>query len=468
MGAFFGIMDVLNLKDTAVTLVGLGRSSLAAARLLQQKGAQPFISESIDNVALHVWREQARRFDIPYEIGGHSLEPFTTAGLILVSPGVPTDASCLRQARAAQIPILGELEFACRLCTSRVLAVTGTNGKTTVTSLLEKMVETTGHTVALAGNNDTPLSQVVLEGKDPEYVVLEVSSYQLETTDLFHPAVSAILNVSTDHLGRHGTMERYAATKARIFMRQGPGDAAVLNKDDPWTKAMKLPAGVKRLEFSLETPGPETLYADDAQIYYEDAAVMSIADIPLPGRHNLANVLAALAVIKAAGFNWEGPVEGLRRFRGVEHRIEPVLCLDGVDYYNDSKSTNLDSLRVALTSFTRPVVLIAGGRGKGGEYSDLRELVQQHVKHLVLLGEDAPKMESAFTGIVPLTRADTMMHAVEQAYNHSIAGDIVLLSPACASFDMYLNFEERGKDFKTCVCRLATQPISENEQESAR
>ncbi len=447
----------MDLNNIQVTLIGLGRSSLAAARLLQQQGAHPFITESDDNARLHDWMEQAARFNIPCELGGHSAEAFEKASLIIVSPGVPIGAACLKGPRDAGVPILGELEFAYRFCTSRVLAVTGTNGKTTVTTLVEQMVKSSGRTVALAGNNDTPLSQVILEGAQPEYVVLEVSSYQLETTDRFHPSVSAVLNLSPDHLSRHGTLEGYAAAKARIFMRQGEGDAAVLNADDPWTAAMGVPEGVERFLFSLEQRGAKTLYADTNAIYYEDTAVASVADNPLPGSHNLANVLAALAVMKASGFSWEGPLEGMRGFRGVEHRIEPVLHLDGIDYYNDSKSTNIDSLRVALESFSRPVILIAGGRGKGADYTPLKFLIRERVKHLVLIGEDAPKMETAFKGSVPMSRADSMMCAVELARDQGKAGDVVLLSPACASFDMYDNFEARGRDYKACVQSLTTR-----------
>ncbi|HOC68911.1 MAG: UDP-N-acetylmuramoylalanine--D-glutamate ligase [Candidatus Hydrogenedentes bacterium ADurb.Bin101] len=452
--------SLTTLKDLAVVLVGLGRSSIAAARLLQQQGARPFISDSNDNAVIQTWREEARRFDLPCETGGHSPGVFAKADLVLVSPGVPAAAPCLNASRTAGIPVLGELEFACRFCSSRLLAVTGTNGKTTVTTLLAKMVAASGHTVALAGNNDTPLSQVLLENTRPEYIVLEVSSYQLETTDLFHPVVAAVLNLTPDHLSRHGDMQGYAAAKARIFMRQGVGDAAVVNRDDPRTADMPLPEGVERFGFSLEQPGKKTLYADAEYIYFEHTVVASLSDNPLPGRHNLANVLASLAVMRAAGFPWEGPVAALRAFQGVEHRIELVMRLNGVDFYNDSKSTNIDSLRVALESFSQPVVLIAGGRGKGSDYSVLRPLIQRHVKHLVLIGEDAPKMAAAFAGIVPISHAGTMMAAAEEANRRSEPGDVALLSPACASFDMYDNFEARGKEFKECVRCLTVHRAS--------
>lgn len=456
----------MKLENMRVTLVGLGRSSVAAARLLRQKGARPFISEADDTPKLEKWLDQATVFGIPCEIGGHSPDIFDQAQLVIVSPGVPLTAPCLDQPRAKGIPIVGELEFAARFCTARILALTGTNGKTTATSLLENMVKCSGHTVALAGNNDTPLSQVMLEETQPDYVVLEVSSYQLETTSEFHPAVAGVLNLTVDHLARHGSMQGYADTKARIFMRQQPGDAAVLNADDPLVVAMTTPAGVERFFFSLEKGGEKTLHVDGDHICYGQEPIAGVEDNPLPGRHNLANVLACLAVMRAAGFPWEGPLQGLRSFKGVEHRIEFVTKLQDVEYYNDSKSTNMDSLRVALESFSRPIVLIAGGRGKGGDYTELSALVKKHVKHLVLIGEDAAKMEVAFGKLAPATRAASMMEAATIAQRLAQAGDVVLLSPACASFDMYDNFETRGHDFKECVRRLIENPDTQEEKQS--
>lgn len=453
----------MNLNTIPVVLVGLGRSSLAAARLLQMKGARPYISEFEGTQRVEEWQDQATQFGIPCEVGGHSRSLFDEAQLAIVSPGVPLTAPCLQWLRQKDIPILGELEFASRFCTAPILAVTGTNGKTTVTTLLQAMLQSSGFTAALAGNNDTPLSQVMLEAVQPDYIVAEVSSYQLETTDTFHPLVGVVLNLTEDHLGRHGSMEAYAAVKSRIFVRQTSGDAAVLNADDPFTSTMCIPDGVLRFSFSLRQPAERTLYADEKNIYYEEDIVASLEDNPLPGKHNLSNVLAALAVIKAAGLSWEGALKGLRTFKGVEHRIEHVLSFKGVDYYNDSKSTNTDSLRVALESFSRPVVLMAGGRGKGGDYTVLNALVGEHVKHLVLFGEDANKMATAFYGLAPITQANSMPEAIKQALAAADEGDVVLLSPGCASFDMYDNFEARGRDFKDKLRQLTNAAHSDKE-----
>jgi UDP-N-acetylmuramoylalanine--D-glutamate ligase len=250
-------------------------------------------------------------------------------------------------------------------------------------------------------------------------------------------------------------MENYAATKSRIFARQTWGDAAVLNLDDPYTAQMVPPEAVRRIGFSLSEWTVDGFWQDGKSILAGDRAVAALTDNPLPGRHNLANVLAALAMMHAGGFEWDRVLAGLRAFRGVEHRIERVAELDGVAYYNDSKSTNIDSLRVALESFEQPLVLIAGGRGKGSSYAALREVVKGRVKHLVTLGEDAPLLEETFGDLTPFRRASGMAEAVALARGGAAPGDVVLLSPGCASFDLYRNFEERGRHFKACVRALA-------------
>lgn len=449
----------MELKGKRATLIGLGRSSTAAAGLLQHHGAFPFITEIGNSAGLREWQRQCDDGAIPYEIGGHSKGAFEDADMIILSPGVPLTAPCLETPRRRGVPVLGELEFAWEFCSGRMLAVTGTNGKTTVTSLLHAMIAACGFNVALAGNNDTPLSQVALQTPQPDYVVLEVSSYQLESMERFRPCVAAVLNVTPDHLSRHGDMERYVAAKARIFAQQQAGDAAVLNADDPLVLTMPIPPGVHRYYFSLKEKRDDGFYADQDVLFYGDEAVAALADNPLPGRHNLANVLAALAMMRAMNFSWQGTLAGLRGFKSVEHRIEHVMDLQGVKFYNDSKSTNIDSLRVALESFHEPIVLIAGGRGKGSDYRSLRELIRERVRCIIVIGEDAPLIAAAFNDLAPIRHADSMMDAVRQAHQAACAGDVALLSPACASFDRYANFEARGRDFKECVVTLA-QSIS--------
>lgn len=444
----------MELRGKNVVIAGMGRSADGAAKLLLSRGARPFVSDSGDGALLEAHRNALDALGVPYECGGHTISRFESADLVVLSPGVPPAIAPVAQARRQGVPVLGELELAWRFCRSRVLALTGTNGKTTTTELLRAMIAACGHQAALAGNNDTPLSLVALEEPAPEYVVLEISSYQLESMDAFHPWIAAVLNLTPDHLGRHGDMAGYAAMKARIFARQTPGDAAVLNLDDPWTAAMTPPAGVRRMGFSLTERIEDGCWTDGQSIRAGDEMIAALTDNPLPGKHNLANVLAALVMMRAGGFDWDGALRGLRQFRGVEHRIEHVVSCDGVDYYNDSKSTNVDSMRVALESFQRPIVLIAGGRGKGADYRVLRPLVQRTVKHLFTLGEDALLLEAAFGDLVPAERVDSMAAAAARARQTAHSGDVVLLSPGCASFDMYANFEERGRDFKRCVLAL--------------
>ncbi len=455
--------SVMELQNKKITLVGLGRSATVAAQLLRMHGARPFITEVGNSRALEPWRVCCEELDIPFETGGHSDSAYERADMIVLSPGVPLTAPLARKARSQGIPILGELELAWRFCNARAIAVTGTNGKTTVTSLLRDMIAACGCDVALAGNNDTPLSQVVMQEKQPEWVVIEVSSYQLETVEQFHPVIALVLNVTPDHLNRHGALEQYAAVKARIFMRQQSGDTAIRNADDPLVAALPVPESVQSLYFSLTTPGADTFYADEERIYFDNTPVAACADISLPGKHNLANALAALAAARAAGFQSEHALEGLRRFKGVEHRMEHVMRLNDVDYYNDSKSTNIESLRVALESFQRPIVLLAGGRGKGSDYTTLCPLMRARVKHLVVFGEDAPLMADAYNSCTRVNRAESMIDAVKRAEGAAAPGDVVLLSPACASFDMYDNFEARGRDYKDCLQRLLDNARSKEE-----
>lgn len=449
----------MDLREKRVTLVGMGRTSLALAKLLLRERARPFVTERDDTPRLDPLRAELDRIGVPYECGGHSERAFMNADMIVPSPGVSPALPPILAARDRGTMVTGEMEVAFAFCRSCILAVTGTNGKTTTTELLQAILRACGHGVVLAGNNDTPFSQAVCIKPAPQYIVLEVSSYQLEMAQTFRPWVAAVLNVTPDHLERHGTMEDYARVKACIFANQRLGDIAVLNADDPWTCRMPVPhSGV--WQFSLEKRCERGLWLDRDVIRDGTEEVAQASDTLLPGKHNLQNVLAALTMVRAGGFHWDHVLAGLRSFPGVEHRIERVAEINGVAFYNDSKSTNVASLKVALESFSRPVILLAGGRGKGADYGVLRELIGRCVKRLVTLGEDAARLEAAFADVVPTTRADDMEDAVRQAAAIAASGDVVLLSPACASFDMFDNFEHRGRVFKDCVHRIAGRPPS--------
>lgn len=450
----------MDVQGKNVTVVGLGRTSLALVRLLLREGARPFVTDRDDSPKLAEYKHALDELGVPYECGGHSAAAFDEAAVIIPSPGVSPSIPPIAKARAAGAAVVGEMEFASAYCKSRVLAVTGTNGKTTTTELLRALVAACGHNVVLAGNNAFPFSSAVQMDPAPEYVVLEVSSYQLETIQRFRPWIGAVLNVTPDHLARHGTMENYAAVKACMFENQEPDDYAVINVDDPAVRTMADTTRAEVWRFSLEGPVEYGLWLDGDSIRIGCREIAKISDTILPGRHNLQNVLCALSMMRAGEFNWPRVLEGLRGFKGVEHRIEHVACLEGVDYFNDSKSTNIDSLKVALESFPKPVVLIVGGQGKGADYRVLCDLVSRGVKHMITVGEDAPLLEEAFEAVVTFERAKDMDDAVERAARAAEPGETVLLSPACASFDMFDDFEHRGRVFKDIVRRRAERVSS--------
>ena len=451
----------MTLRGKKAVIVGMGQTALPATRLLLREGAEVFVTEMNDTDKIRDLRISLETMGATCEIGGHSPGVFANADLIVPSPGVSPNAPAIATARregllSHDVRIMGEMELAYPFCRSRVLAVTGTNGKTTTTELLRALVDACGHSVLLAGNNAVPFSEAVLADPAPEYIVLEVSSYQLETACLFHPWAASVLNVTPDHLKRHATMENYAAVKASIFANQGVGDIAAINVDDAWVRDMKIGEGVNVLPFSVSTRQEKGLWLQGDDLCFGDRVIAKTSDTPLRGRHNMENVLCALTLMWAGGFAWDRVLEGLRTFVGVEHRIERVVEVEGVTFYNDSKSTNVDSLKVALETFETPVVLIAGGEGKGADYRVLCDLVRDHVQALVTLGQDAAKLESAFSDLVPTQRASDMEDAVQRA--GALAAQcngkgIVLLSPACASFDMFTSFEHRGRVFKECVAR---------------
>jgi UDP-N-acetylmuramoylalanine--D-glutamate ligase len=451
----------MDVKGKKVMVVGMGRTAEALVRLLLREGADPFVTEIRDDLKIADTRETFDGLGVPYEVGGHTPAAFENAALVVPSPGVSPRMDVIRRAREYGAELTGEMEFAFPFCRSRILAVTGTNGKTTTTELLHALIQACGRSVLLAGNNAFPFSAAVLVDPAPEFIVLEVSSYQLETARRFRPWIAAVLNVSPDHLARHGALEDYAAIKARIFANQRSGDAAVVNYDDPLVLDMAAGTEAAVWPFSLRTRLAHGLWLNGESICFGDAAVAHRSDTRLPGRHNLENVLCALSMMRAGGFDWSGTIIGLRRFQGVEHRIEHVATVGDVAFFNDSKSTNIDSLKVALESFEAPLVLIAGGQGKGSDYRVLRDLVRGRVRKLIVLGEDAPKLEEAFSDLVSTERATDMADAVNRAAAASRAGDVVLLSPACASFDMYDNFEHRGRVFKESVRNYARRKSGE-------
>jgi UDP-N-acetylmuramoylalanine--D-glutamate ligase len=437
------------MRNCRVGILGAGRSGLAAAKLLKRLGARVFLSDRQRKIG-------PVPAGIEVERGRNSVRLLLT-DLLIRSPGVPRDLPILIKARRRGIPIWSELELASRHTRSKeIVAITGTNGKTTTTTLVGEMFRGSGRPTWVAGNIGMPLSAVALRTTPEGIVVLEVSSYQLEDIETFHPTISAILNVTPDHLEHHGTMRAYALAKARIFENQAAQDVCVLNADDVWCRRLARRCRAQVLFFSRQHPLRRGVYfhQGDVVIRWGPRRARWTLRTQLLGPHNVENILASIAMAVAGGVMLSTIRNVLARFRGVEHRLEPVRTLGGVAYINDSKGTNVASTHVALASFREPLVLIMGGEGKGTPYVPLRGLVRKKVKRLLLIGEDAGRIERALGDLVCCERLGKLRRAVARARQVAAAGDVVLLSPACASFDQYRNYEERGRHFKRLVHAL--------------
>ncbi|MBI3637593.1 MAG: UDP-N-acetylmuramoyl-L-alanine--D-glutamate ligase [Candidatus Rokubacteria bacterium] len=447
------------LRGRAVTVVGLAKSGVAAARLLQRAGARVTAADDKPLDVLGPDAHALARAGIPMRTGRPTEEAVRGADLVVVSPGVRLDAAPLRAARAAGIPVLGELELGWRAVEAETIAITGTNGKTTTTSLTGALLRGQVRPVVVAGNIGSPAS--AHDDCPPDAVlVLEVSSFQLETIDAFQPRVAVVLNVTPDHLDRHGDFAGYVDAKARIFMNQTPGDCAVLNADDPVTVELAKRTRAHVVWFSRTRFLDHGVFVRDgrvaAKLNGHAEEICPVSEIFLRGQHNVENVLAATASALWAGLAPEAIRRGIAAFRGVAHRIELIRDLRGVHYYNDSKGTNVASTIKALESFSEPVVLIAGGLGKGQDFRPLAEAARDRVTHAVLIGQDGPALAAALEAEgIPCTASTSLESALGVARDAAGAGDVVLLSPACASFDMFDNFEHRGDVFRRLVMGLA-------------
>jgi|WetSurMetagenome_2_1015567.scaffolds.fasta_scaffold00170_28 UDP-N-acetylmuramoylalanine--D-glutamate ligase len=435
-----------------VGVAGLGKSGRAAARLLAGKGFTVIGYD--DNPAVEPCECCSENY-----IGGGGFEALPTLEGIVLSPGIGPSAPIPAAAAAAGLPVIGEIELAFRNTQVPILAVTGSNGKTTTAEWTGFILRKAGLRAVVAGNVGYPFTAAVLDHPSLDWFVLEVSSYQLETIDKFRPAGAAVLNLTPDHLQRHGNMEGYRNAKARIFMNQHSEDLAILNADDPESAPLLgLARGIEGL-FSLSRSVETGAFLEDGQIIQawggERTALLPASGISIPGLHNVANALASICLAARTGIPGSAMLEGLKTFPGVAHRIERIRSLGGVEWVNDSKSTNQDSLRVALESFGARVILIAGGLSKGTDYGSLRALVAEKVRHLVLIGSAAEELAEAWEGAAPVTRAGDLARAVGVCRELAGPGDTVLLSPACASFDQYRNFEERGDHFRRLVEELS-------------
>jgi len=462
----------MDIKGKKVSVIGAGKSGIAAAELLVHEGADVFVTElgAIGDKGLVTLQEM----QIPYEESGHS-ERVYDADFCVISPGIPPFAPVVQAMQARGIPLYSEIEIASLFCPARIVGITGTDGKTTTSTIVHRICEEDGHRNGYrsfsVGNIGVPFSSMVREMSAGDVAVVELSSYQLERSPALRPDVAVITNITPDHLDRYnGDMQQYAAAKFRIYANQRPEDTLVYNADDPLLHT-HFAADNAQFPFRIYPfgMGPVVKGERDRRLVLLDGdtvilrtdngverliATSEVLKKSFRGRHNISNVLAAVAVARALGIGNEPLLAALRSFRGVEHRQEFVKSIDGVDWVNDSKATNLNAMRQALESLPSTAVLIAGGRDKGNDYTTIAELVREKISLLIAIGESREKIFSAFDGIVPLKAAGSLEEATLVAREVGEPGQTVLFSPGCASFDMFANFEERGERFKQCVHHL--------------
>lgn len=460
--------DVMELAGTNVTVVGLARSGVAAARLLHEAGARVTVADRKDPTELAAVLQQVDASKVAVTIGSGYEKALDSADLVVISPGVPYRMEALERVRRRGVKVVSELELASRFLHAPILALTGTNGKSTTITLIGKMLQQQGKQVFVGGNLGTALSeaaekslQASKQGRpDPyDFLVVEVSSFQLETVDQFHPWIAAILNVTVDHQDRYDSIDDYVAAKNRIFDNQTSSDYALFNLDDARVASLRQRTKARVLGFTRTTSLPSDVtggtYVDrDRIVTTVTGSLQEVCrrqDIRIMGNHNIENVMAAVTYALLSGCSLDVIRRVLQEFPGLEHALEIVRERRGVRFVNDSKGTNVDATLKALESIEQPIWLIAGGRDKGGDFSRLAPAIRQRVKRLILIGEAAPLIASAVTGYEAVERAATLRQAVECAAAGAVAGDVVLLSPACASFDMFLDYQDRGRQFKALV-----------------
>jgi UDP-N-acetylmuramoylalanine--D-glutamate ligase len=479
----------LQLKGKKVLVLGLARSGMAVARFAVGRGATVIANDIKAESALTAETGELRQLGVEVHVGSHPAELFTGSDLIVISPGIRSELDQLQQARQAGVKVIGEAEFAYSFLRGRLIGITGSNGKTTTTSLIGHLMRAAGAAVQVGGNIGVPLTSLIDESTADGWTVAELSSFQLENIDTLRPAVSVVTNITPDHLDRYASFQDYVRAKQKIFANQQADDWAVLNGDDSVVAETTADA---RIEAARRPEGggfPGAVYFSStgkpvgapASVWLQDGVVVCnigsrhsgpreiipAADIPLVGIHNVENVMAAVAAVMCAlgpeSIAAETLRDAIKGFQGVEHRIEFVAEIGGVKFYNDSKATNIDSTIKALQAFNGNLILILGGRDKGSDYTSLSALLREKVKRIVLIGEASDKIDAQLSGVRPIVRAGSMSDALQKALEDSVGGDTVLLSPACSSFDMFDNYEQRGRVFKSEVRKLMERAGAEDE-----
>lgn len=439
-------------NNIKISVIGLGKSGIACANLAVSKGYEVFASDS-GKRKTHKQMKLNRRVET--EFGKHSLK-ILDSDIIIKSPGISNELEILQQARQKEIPVFSELDFALNFAKpKKIIAVTGTNGKTTTTTLIYNIIKKAYKNTFVAGNIGFAISDVVKKLNSKSVLVLELSSYQLEDSPYFRPDISVSLNITPDHLKHHHTMSNYVKAKSNIFINQKKLDYAIYNHNDKYLKKAILKTDATVFEFN-NNKTKNCIYYDNSTIYLKKSGKLQTLNpkINIVGKHNIDNILAAVCASNIAGVNVSVIEQVISKFKGVEHRIEFVKTINGVKYYNDSKATNVDSTKVALESFDKNIQLILGGQDKGSSYKPIFNLIRKKVKNIFLIGEATPIIKKELTNSAPMTECKTLSNAVKKIHSIAKKDDIVLFSPACASFDQFNDFEHRGKEFKKFVSEL--------------
>jgi UDP-N-acetylmuramoylalanine--D-glutamate ligase len=448
----------MDLHGRKALVVGLARTGLGTAAFLKAKGSIVSTSEMKPKEEMGEGLQELQGMGFSnMEWGGHRVGTFLSQDLIVVSPGVDLKIDPIQEALKKGIQVISEIELACRFIHIPIIAVTGTNGKTTTTHLIGEMLKEEGKKVGVGGNVGDPLILFAEGGDRWEVLVVEISSFQLEAIEDFRPRISVLLNITEDHLDRYARYEEYIEAKARIFVNQNSGDVAILNGDDPIVTGLGKKVKAAKILFSLKTKLQEGAFRNGGKIILRlkgKEENYSLAKAPLKGVHNVENMMAALTAARVYGASKRAIENVLNRFEGLEHRLEFVREINGIRFFNDSKGTNVGSVVKSLQSFSDPVILIAGGKDKNGDLSPLRSLIKGRVKQLILIGEAKGRMKREWGSLTDTTLTQTLEEAVLLAYQKAKRGDVVLLSPACSSFDMFKDYKERGKVFKDAVRRL--------------
>ncbi|HEY1424844.1 MAG TPA: UDP-N-acetylmuramoyl-L-alanine--D-glutamate ligase [Candidatus Acidoferrum sp.] len=447
----------LELKGMHVLVIGLARTGVATALFCAERGAAVTVTDARSAEELGESIHQLRAADVQLQLGGYTDAILQAQQLVIPSPGVPADSPILVTAHRRQIPVWSEIELAFRFLKGKLVGITGSNGKTTTTALVEHILRHAGFAATAAGNIGTPLVASANDSTDSSVAVTELSSFQLELIETFRPSISVWLNLTPDHLDRHKSFQAYAAAKARIFENQTEEDFAVLNLDDA-ASLQYAPSRPQLFWFSRKTNVEQGAFVRDGKIICrrarQEETILDCSEIPIPGAHNLENVLAATIAARLVGAQVPQISEAIRSFAGVEHRIEFVAEIHGVRYYNDSKATNVDATLKALQAFPGHIIVIFGGKDKDSDYTQLRETLREKAILALLIGAAADKIAQQIEGSVAIQRAGTLENAVHVAAQSAHDGDVVLLAPACASFDQFQNYEHRGRVFKELVHQL--------------